>query len=273
MSTIYAIAYNQLGNSFRLFSTLKILADYLNRPFKIDIRRLHLHKDIIVLNDLFSEYIDHNPVYREIHSHEINVTGLWTTQGVVIETLLKNIPEDSFGIDYIHAARLPEMTEDEFIIRKLDFYKHVKFPKFEFPIANNHIGVHIRYTDNMRDNGKVELKINTPIEVFMDKLETIEKPFILCTDNPSVREQVMNRWPMTILPPTCSNSNYQHLMEMMLLSKTKRIIGSAGSTFSYEAAFFRGTDIEVYENSTWNLYEISKYTNRPILQNDQVHNP
>jgi hypothetical protein len=49
------------------------------------------------------------------------------------------------------------------------------------------------------------------------------------------------------------------MYEMYLLSKSKLIIGSTSSTFSYEAAFFEGTDIELYENNEWVLYELSKY--------------
>ena len=53
--------------------------------------------------------------------------------------------------------------------------------------------------------------------------------------------------------------NFQNLYEMMLLSKSRRIIGSNSSTFSYESAFFQGTDIELYENGEWKLYELQKY--------------
>jgi hypothetical protein len=46
---------------------------------------------------------------------------------------------------------------------------------------------------------------------------------------------------------------------MYLLSKSTLIIGSTSSTFSYEAAFFQGTDIELYENNCWVLYQLSQY--------------
>jgi hypothetical protein len=48
---------------------------------------------------------------------------------------------------------------------------------------------------------------------------------------------------------------------MMLLSHTKKIIGSYASTFSYEAAFFIGTDIELFINNEWKCTNLSIYKN------------
>jgi hypothetical protein len=45
----------------------------------------------------------------------------------------------------------------------------------------------------------------------------------------------------------------------MLLSETRKIIGSNSSTFSYESAFFKAKDIELYENGKWMTSQLSLF--------------
>ena len=79
---------------------------------------------------------------------------------------------------------------------------------------------------------------------------------IIFTNNNEIKEKLLEDKNI-IITNNCSDQTYQTLYEMILLSKTSLIIGSPYSVFSYESAFLQGTNIELYENEKWTLYNIS----------------
>lgn len=254
---IYAIPANQLGNCLRHIVSMKILADYYDRPFKIDISNVYSQKEKEILSILFKDYIDYNPSYNYYKQESICNFESPTNTNPIIEGNFKYIPKETFGSIHIYSIIHNDMSRDEYIKRKLNIYRNLNWPNFKFEKdLSNVIGVHLRFTDNFNDPSKNNL--NTPLDVFIEKIKIIEKPFLLCSDNKEVVNKIKNMFPTdVILPNILENQNLQPIYEMMLLSKTKHIIGSYASTFSYESAFFHGTDLEVYENGEWKIYYCS----------------
>jgi mannosyltransferase OCH1-like enzyme len=252
---IYAIPVNQLGNCLRHIISMKILADFCNRPFKIDLSNVHSKKENEILRLLFEEYIEENPEYTYYNQEDICYVDSLTNTSPTVESHFTNIPNETFGTSSIYSIKLNKMSTNEFLKKKIEIYKNLNWPKFNIPDLKNLIGVHIRFTDNLHDPSKNSL--NTPKDVFFKKIETIQKPFLLCSDNKVIIDEIKTKYKNdVILPEKISDENLQPLYEMFLLSRTKHIIGSYASTFSYESSFFRGTNLEVFENNTWKIYEM-----------------
>jgi DNA-directed RNA polymerase delta subunit len=248
---IYNIPVGQLGNCLRTTMSMKILADEMKRPFKIDISYVH-EKEQKVLKLLFPEFIDLIPSYKKWEQSDIIDTTVLTNTDPQIEGKFIHVPNESFGVSHIYAIKLDSMDDNEFIKRKIENYKKLPWPEFNFQDLSDVTGVHIRYSDNTSDPSKKE--INTSIDQFKDKLKTVDKPFLLCSDNQEIIDYVKEEYPNTIFPDKQDDPDLQGFYEMVLLSRTKHLVGSYASTFSYEASFFRGIPLEIYEKGKWKIY-------------------
>jgi hypothetical protein len=162
------------------------------------------------------------------------------------------------------------MSEEDYIREKIAFYKSVAFPDFlkikvrDFLAKHDlstYVGFHIRYTDNLDEESKYDL--HTPFDNFVERLKEYDRVFV-CSDNKNVLE-IFKRLKSgnLLVADRVEDHDFQGLYEMMLLSETRKIIGSNSSTFSYESAFFKGTDIEIYENGKWHTTQLSLFTNLP----------
>lgn len=113
--------------------------------------------------------------------------------------------------------------------------------KAQIPVHKS-VGIHIRRTDNI---WAIE---NSPLSAFCDTIQSIldKQPhelFYLATDSPSVERELIERFGKSIVtykkPSLLRNEDLgmRHaLIELFLLSSTKRIIGSYGSSFSVVAS-------------------------------------
>lgn len=272
-NVIICIPGNQIGNCLRNICSMYLLSKTKNMNFCINLSRVHSEKEKFTIRYLFPFINIIEDLSNIIHYSECVTNIMYATnyhlinEGVIDvnnEILNKNI----FSIkDSIYSV-VPNVYDDtEFIKQKIKFYKENSYfdelNRYYIEFINNnnlsdgYISVHIRYTDNLSDTSKHEL--NTPLEEFYNKLELIkDKKILICSDNADVINELKNK-NMYYFPNVINNNLLQPLYEMFLLSKSKLIIGSTSSTFSYEAAFFEGTDIELYENKKWVLYELSKY--------------
>lgn len=106
-------------------------------------------------------------------------------------------------------------------------------------LDGNTVGVHVRRTDH------TEAIANSPIDVFVEKMQqelTAEKEtkFFVATDDATVREELRQKLPQTtliflesgIIDRNSREGLEDALIEMLALSKCKKIIGSYNSTFS-----------------------------------------
>lgn len=297
-----------IGNCLRNISSCAIIAKYYNYDIII-IDMLHnggIHpKENAIITELFGDICRYDCVnkykkmrYRDIgYYSDIFFNG--TNHNLIYEGRLKpnsyfNMNED-FGLSAMIYSIIPgDMTKEEFIKEKISFYNKVNFPSWLLTSVDKFnekynltdcIGVHIRYTDNLTDNSKSIYNFNTQFDSFLLRINKFEKTTILiCSDNNDILNFFKNYKETTntfIFADECEIPEkekqvfFQPLYEMMLLSNTSKIIGSASSTFSYEAAFFKGTDIELYEREyditndinslspnnkfIWKTYNLSQY--------------
>jgi hypothetical protein len=271
-----------LGNCLRNVASIKILADHIGAEWDIDFARSTALPELnAIIQQLFPGRVAQHPPdsYSLIPEDELLqfVDILGTNSHPVVEATISEVPTYDFGVRHIYAIRPRSMTDADYIQRKISFYnKEVLWPDHllkdidnfiqkeigGFALAN-FVGCHIRYTDNLRDELKCRLNLNTSLSTFIDRLRLLdEQPIFLCTDNPEVRNIVIDALPhANILVPTiCSNNPvlWQPLYEMLLLAKTRYLIGSQSSTFSYEACFINGIDLEVFRDGAWRVYPISQ---------------
>lgn len=256
---IFARPSHQLGNSLRSTITMKIFADSIGAEFYVDGNRvdaLDHQKDRVIMKSLFADYIRYNEPYTMIDERDLFDFKSWgSTSELLLEGTFKYRPTVDFAVDHIYSMKSVDMSDETYCKNKIEFYKSLKWPQFlkdEVIKFNptNLIGVHIRYTDNLPD----PKRNNTHLDTFIEKIKTLDGNILLCSDNQDVINTITGLFPNIILPNKIENILYQSLYEMMLLSDTKYIIGSYTSTFSYEAAFFKGTDIELFNDNKWTKY-------------------
>jgi hypothetical protein len=193
---------------------------------------------------------------------------------------LGDIDGDGVAIMSIYAAKPRMMSDAEYLARKVEWYAGLEWPRglregakqwtdeLRRGIKGNArlIGLHIRFTDNLKDSNKVENGLNTPIETFIQALGEVCRGgggveedgtrVLLCTDSAAARRMVQAAGFDCLKPPQVSKEKYaQALFEMFLLGYTDLIIGSSSSTFSFEAAFLGGgTDIMLHNSGLWQTW-------------------
>ena len=272
---IIGLPCNQIGNCLRNICSMYILSKCKNMNFCINLLFVHSEKEkytikhlfpyIILIHDTcnnirFSECIENNKNYCT--NYDLIKEG---TIDINNELLNKNI----FGIsELIYSIAPSHFSDEEYIKHKINFYKENgsfdelnKYYKqfiMNNDLVDGYTSIHIRYTDNLTDTNKNGNSLNTPLDVFYNKLNSLQNKILICSDNINIVNELKDK-NMYYFPNSIDNHLLQPLYEMYLLSKSKLIIGSTSSTFSYESAFFEGTDIELYENNDWVLYELSKY--------------
>lgn len=282
--TIFVCLNNQLGNCLRIISSAIIIAKYYKKNIFIDYDYPNLiNKEKVIVRELFPHLcIQHcGNIYEKINYTDcVSYTAYNSTNYHLIdEGRLLELPNsnfnnfnnfnNNFGITESIYSILPSTVEYSVFNReKVELYKNIRYPALllenitsflkTHPLENC-VGLHIRYSDNLNDINKQ--KYNTEKEVFykrIDELVQENATIFLCSDNETVIQECQDRIPkgQLVLPNRCSNILHQALYEMLLLSKTRRIIGSNSSTFSYESAYMSGTLMELFESGVWNLYDL-----------------
>jgi hypothetical protein len=232
----------------------------------IDLNNVHSNKEKIIIQLLFPNIPIISCSYNKIEYDKCVTFNYFygTNFHLFNEGIFNYNNTDTFGISGLIYSCIPiNLSNDEYIKQKILFYKNnacfdeIKKEADTFInttfLTDDYISVHIRYTDNLNDICKNSNNLNTPIEEFYNKLELIkDKKILICSDNADIINELKNK-NMYYFPNNINNELIQPIYEMYLLSRSKLIIGSTSSTFSYEAAFFQGTDIELYENKKWVL--------------------
>jgi hypothetical protein len=276
-NTLFIIIGNQLGNCLRVITSCLIIAEYYNMHVFIDLDKNYLaDKDKEVIQILFPTLCKHNIIFQYTflkYNDYVKYEKMpCTNYNLICEGIFQKPTNiNNFGIDYNIYSIIPgNMNKDVYISKKIKIYQNIAWPDFLLKDIENFlsqfnlstfISFHIRYTDNLNDDSKKHF--NTQIEIFINKMESFDNTnILLCSDNSEIINNFKNKKNYKnnlIFANQCSNPHFQHIYEMILLSKTKLIIGSNSSTFSYESAFLEGTDIELYEDEAWKLYKLSKY--------------
>lgn len=116
--------------------------------------------------------------------------------------------------------------------------------------SDHTVGIHIRRTDHIKAIEK------SPLSYFYEKIdeEIINDPtskFYLASDDVSVKKEFQNRYGSRIIIYECELSRVSEqgmqnaVVELFLLSKTCKIIGSAASSYSEIAAEIGGIELSV----------------------------
>jgi hypothetical protein len=256
---------NQLGNCLRIITSSLIIAEYYDLDVLIDMKNTYLqNKDRAVINALFGDKcsLEPPPYLKLDYIDCVSFNQFYGTNfHLICEGRFNKQTNSTFSISSnIYSVIPADMSEDEYVSRKIKLYKSLTLPSFLQNELNQHdlseyIGVHIRHTDNLTDKAKQPL--NTPLYVFHEKIAQLgDQKLLIVSDNQNILNNIPKK-DTIIFANKCSNPLFQAFYEMCLLSKTKLIIGSNSSTFSYEASFLQGTDIELYEDNEWKLYKIN----------------
>lgn len=134
--------------------------------------------------------------------------------------MAESIPDDAFGV-FLPTEKLQRRIDD--VVGQLG------------PDA---MGVHIRRTDNVRSIAE------SPTEAFIDRMreEPFSTLFYVATDDEGVKAQLRQEFPGRIvtLPRKAERGSLQGMedavVEMFVLSRCRRLIGSSSSTYSMTAA-------------------------------------
>jgi hypothetical protein len=256
---------NQIGNILRNASTFWILSQIKNYAFKIDTKKSLDNEKNVLEKFIKPEYFESIPEFKEIKEDEIYEQNNYHTNWnfLVEKNIIDNIDDiintnDNIGICSIYAGKLKTMDIPTYMNYKYKFYSDIFiFPSYFVDLANKWLeenrdintGFHIRYTDNLNDIEKQ--KINTPIEVYIDKIKELnQNRLLICTDNPNKINELLK--PLNInytLPPVYFKDKEQPLFEMYLLSSLKHFYGSCSSSLSYEGYYFN------INNKNKNFYE------------------
>lgn len=116
-------------------------------------------------------------------------------------------------------------------------------------LAEGAVGVHIRRTDHQ------QAMSHSPVELFYDRIaaDVARDPaikFLLCTDDPEVKALLKARYPNNIrtreqvLARHDKGGVADGIVDLWLLSKTKKIYGTFPSSFSLVASKIGGIELE-----------------------------
>ncbi len=116
-------------------------------------------------------------------------------------------------------------------------------------ISHDTVGVHIRRTDH------AEARANSPLSLFLEKMkaEGEQTDFYVTTDDPSVIEELKGHFPADrlivyeekVLDRDSKTGIQDALVDMLCLSKCRKILGSYQSTFSLIPSIMGGTELEM----------------------------
>jgi hypothetical protein len=275
-NTMFIILYNFLENCLRTITSSIIISEYYNLNLILDVKKSYLREsEYIIIKSLFPQLF-----YFENFNYEYNILDYSsnvvyekyceTNYNLICEGRFNLLNKENFGFDSTIYNIIPgDMTNEIFIKKKIEIYKSLIIPEFLINDINNFmkendlinsIGIHLVYIDRLHNDTKI--KMSTSINDYFKRINFFtDHKFLISSDNIYILEKIKKKYPDNfIFINQCSNIMYQTLYEMILLSKTKLIIGTSSSAFSYESAFIKGTDIELFENNEWKLYELSKYS-------------
>ena len=205
-------------------------------------------KKNLYLSNIFHSLI---PAYKNTYTHRISDSNLFL-QPTYNESTLIDIARSLNG-------KLLIRSGVEYFPYSDVFYRTIFMPQIDITKAAMQIkqrfidptyGIHIRRTDNKESISK------SPVSLFISQIKSIlsQSPgakFYIASDDQDVKLQLYNTFPNnTILNNTRVTRQTKQgmkdaLMELILLSSTKRIFGSYYSSYSEAAAKLGDTHLTV----------------------------
>lgn len=228
---------NGLMNRFRCIASSKILADYTDREFLVNWKKEWICNISLsdIVEDGFFEMgydVERNDCYYHSGPEKFS-------EQPFVDDMIK-----SKDLIYLLAGGnfIPTgMSISEFNNKKSDFYRSIPFISKIKNESNefiskykDYIGVHLRYTDR---------KQWSPDTKYVESLiELNDENIFICSDDRNVIEYFKSKYGdrilsynITSLDRMSIDGNQQSLIEWLILSNSKKIYYSLGSSFSYEA--------------------------------------
>ncbi|MBS3084323.1 hypothetical protein J4411_00210 [Candidatus Pacearchaeota archaeon] len=197
------------------------------------------------------------------------------------DTTLKSFSEKNISLMF---EKIPPRVQKEITsyLKKLKIKKEIIFSSQTFlkKIKGKFVGVHIRKGDFLRSkNGLEEI---SPDKLFVEemKVEVSKNPkikFVISTEDKKTEEEFKKifgerifSYPKTTERREDSRAVREAFIEMLILSKASKIIGTYGSTFS-EVAWFLGNCKSkvkiILDKIKFNLYKNSLKADKKIIGN------
>ena len=249
MGNIYVSPLAGLANKLRMIISTKILANYLNyNHFIINWIEDDKYPGFDTLFKVNNDFklittVPNNSKFIDLHNETINIDELKNYDNIIIQGY------GAIGI-CTPINGLPKDYENKWILDYKEYYKKLQLvdnikSKIQ-TLPNNTIGIQIRRYDN-------QISIdNSPIELFIDKIEThINSSIFLTTDDIYVENIFKTKYPtiiinnkkmytgnqvlrpdlMTETKEKLKNSLIEAVIDAYVLSQCKIIYGSYWSSF------------------------------------------
>ncbi len=264
---IVVIPTQGLGNRLRMLACTYALCNKLNLDMYVNWNPAP--ECNAFLDDLFAKNS-----FKTINNEQLNKYVYLFHGHVHTEQFINNLHNIPNKYDFLvitggHEFKLKDMSPNEFMYYKHDFYSNLKFSEvvnaelsnYSNSLLNiNYIGLHFRGIQQAYDtadinnpvfNNKpynpVNFTINSPLTEFLDIIKNIKSnlPILVITNTPDIINIIKDKYPdkniLNTFPSKFDrNSNdsiISSFVDFILLSRSKLIIGTYYSSFSDEATF------------------------------------
>lgn len=265
---IIVIPTHGFGNRMRMLASTYIFSKYHNLTMFVN------WNPATNCNIEFEDIFDNNDkLFRSIHSNNFKKSN-YLYYGIkhtneIIDNLIFVLKNKTIVYEYLileggHEFKQPDMTDSLFLFEKHKFYQSITFsPVINSKVTNfclkhnpeNMIGVHYRHIINdhdgldVKNNEIVNFTKNSPLDKFIEVISKIQEKYknvIFVSNNPESYHIFKRSLPTinffhtnaTTYDRNTTDSMIDSIVDFLILSKTKVIIGSFYSSFSDEAAFF-----------------------------------
>jgi len=262
---IVIIPTQGLGNRLRMMACGYALSNYINLP---------LHVIWNKTPDCFASYDDlfGDNIFKVMTQDTLSKSKYLFFGNIHTNQFIGNISNIATEYDYLviiggHEFKHDKMNINDFLYQKSEFYSILKYSQIVNDIVSNYesdmykkyIGVHIRTFNNTFDSDDVmnpkfnnvfnpiNFEINSPATEYFKIIDKIKDniPLFIFSNNMNVIELFKNRYSnrKILNTSTCvferdnNNAIIYSLVEFILLSNSKLIIGTFFSSFSDEPSF------------------------------------
>ncbi len=271
---IVVIPTQGLGNRLRMLACTYALCRKLN--LKMFINWEPAPECAILLHELLDNNANQS-IYSIITPQILNNNNQkYLFHGLVhAEQFINNLSNITENYDYLvimggHEFKLKSMHMNELFYYKNEFYQSIKYSEvvnaelsnYDNYLNRNYIGIHYRGIQHAFDSADinnpkfiskpynpVDFTINSPITEFLDIIRRLKSnlPLLIISNTPEniinlIKSEFPNKEILNTFPSKFERNNSDAIIssfvDMILLSRSKLIIGTYYSSFSDEAALF-----------------------------------
>lgn len=298
------------GNRIRMIASCKVLADILGTELGV------IWTPTPDCQLLFEDVFTSGNSFKKVAIEDVNTKKYYFRGHIHTNEILPVLPQVLQDYEILlleggHEFKIPSMSVEEFIDRKQNFYQSIHFTSeimnlvetYMNRLGDRYLAVHYRDViqkydaqdiSNSAPNtiSPVSFNQNSPILSFYSILEKVSDtvPILVVSNNQMVLPYIRGRLPSKQLFKTDFNVTTRSdrkemilsVVEFVLLSRAKCIIGSYYSSFSDEASFYgqipklipvtERLDRELSEKMTYHCYGFGVIKGKSNLFGLNLHN-